>query len=125
MENDITSPNAINTRAEKPCFLNQDLKLNSGRTARRSHPRDRKKIQCINCKLWYFRWQIRWVDGRPVCQMCFIYPDSDRLSRFLRAMPTLECIDLGEADLPSSQGMRAQTGRACIPWSHETQALLG
>ena len=43
MENDITSPNAINARAEKPCFLNQDLKLNSGRTARRSHHRDRKK----------------------------------------------------------------------------------
>ena len=43
MENDITSPNAINARAEKPCFLNQDLKLNSGRTSRRSHHRDRKK----------------------------------------------------------------------------------
>ena len=93
--------------------------------AKESPPRPKKKIQCINCKLWYFRWQIRWVDGRPVCQMCIIYPDSDRLSRFLRAMPTLECIDLGEADLPSSQGMRAQTGRACIPWNHEMQALLG
>ena len=38
--------------------------------------RNSKKIQCIACLYWYDRWEIRWIDGRLVCFMCWDESDS-------------------------------------------------
>ena len=39
--------------------------------------RKAKKIRCIICTYWYERWEVRWVDGRPVCSEC--WEESDHL----------------------------------------------